>query len=105
HALATHVVAGLGDTHLAIRVMLDEDHSFGPDLLVLDKLYKSLEVLLSRLEALIASHDDIERIFHRVLTFFVKFRMCPAKYRITLWVGAKNILPRLPFIAISIVSR
>ena len=73
HALATHVVAGLGHTHLAVRVMLDEDHPLGPDLLVFDKLYDGLKVLLGRLEALIASHDDIKGVLHCVLTFFAGF--------------------------------
>ncbi len=73
HALAAHMVACLGHTHFAILVMLDEDHPLGPDLLIFDELYESLKILLSRLDALVASHDDIKRVFHRVLTFFAGF--------------------------------
>ena len=67
------MVAGLGHTHLAVRVMLDEDHPLGPDLLVFDKLYEGFKVLLGRLDTLIARHDDIKRVFHCVLTFFAGF--------------------------------
>ena len=37
-ALATQMVAGVGDLDLAGRVVLDQDHALGPDLLVLDEL-------------------------------------------------------------------
>ena len=67
------MVASLGYTHLAVRVMLDEDHPLGPDLLVFDKLHESCKVLLGRLDTLVASHNDIKRVFHPVLTFFAGF--------------------------------
>ena len=89
------MVAGLGHTHFAIRVMLDEDHPLGPDLLVFDELYESLEVLLGRLEALVASYDDIECIFHLVLTFFAEFKRNSAPYQNHPLVWSQKYLPHL----------
>ena len=99
HALATHVVAGLGHTHFTVRVMLDEDHPLGPQSLVFDQLDDGLKVLLGRLEALIASHDDIKGIFHCVLTFFAGLKRNPTKYSIIQRARAKYRLhPRIDFL-------
>ena len=64
HALAAEVVAGLRDADLAALVVLDEDDALALDLLVLDELHQPIEVLLGRLDALIAGHDDRERVAH-----------------------------------------
>ena len=64
HALAAEVVAGLRDADLAALVVLDEDDALALDLLVLDELHQLVEVLLGCLDALIAGHDDRERVAH-----------------------------------------
>ena len=63
-ALAAEVVAGLADVDLAVRVVLDEDHALGPDLLLLDERYQRVEVLLGRLHCRIGGHDHVVGVTH-----------------------------------------
>ena len=64
HALTSEVVARLRDADLAALVVLDEDEPLALDLLVLDELHQPVEVLLGRLDGLIAGHDERECVTH-----------------------------------------
>jgi hypothetical protein len=85
HALAAEVVAGLRDADPAVLVVLDEDHALALDLLVLDELDQPVEVLLGRLDGLVAGHDHIEPVSHDPSLFVSVWSearlLCTERYR------------------------
>ncbi len=80
-ALAAQVVAGLGQLHLAVGVMLDQDHALRPDRFVLDQPHKRVKVLLGQPSGRVRSHDHIEGIPHCLSSHRFESR-CPAVRRL-----------------------
>jgi hypothetical protein len=64
HALPAQVVTGLGDLHLAVCAMLNQDHALGSDRLVLHPQHQGVEVLLRRPSRRVRRHDHVKHVSH-----------------------------------------
>ncbi len=73
-AVTTHVIARADDAHVAVLVMLDEDHPLDLDLARLDERGDGVEVALGGIEILVGANEDVMRRMAHLRSFRVGWR-------------------------------